>query len=1013
MKSKTRFIPLVIIGAIILSLMAVMPVFSQDAGMVLIIEAPLDADRNVDLKTLDPDATDAEDALEWARQGDRGAGTESYIVIEVADDDANQADDFEYDWPVPNGAVGMQFINVPEENRPLAGANVLSAGLTVNVASSTASTAASTTIITVVSQEDGAIQINLGIVAETGLTGSDNFIRINFQGATVDQVPVAVESNTDDLVLTLSETGRSTGVFRGSVRLVPDTLERGDDHDPSENIHAPIFDEAGATTTLSATTTLIVAANNDEVTVSYEDPEDEDDQDEYSVSIESTSPTIANHAPSHGSIDDGGRPDLTADITDNDSGMGDEDDAEGRVTLVVAKAQNDSVTNIDDFTAPSLNDIDGGVSAEESVDSGFGQTNGRDTTFYWWYIGEDIAGNLGVSDQDPDSPTQCDPYEFARALDKDQLKDRLNDDAQLIDAELVPLEDDDGEPINRAGDGSEYAGCQGFSYTVDENDPDLESARTGAFWDTDIDDDDKTNMDPNDANPSSILLVFSEKLDPDSIDPDDFTVNGDSPFDAEVFSGNQKHVFLGVPALDPDETPDVRVVDDVADLAGRNLRRSAEIESKDGIAPTLEVAITGAVDGGDQPATDDEITIQVTVNERVSQPKYVIWRVTDPATSTIESDGSGGYETIGSGVIPFDATRTYEVTVSLDNETSGLYSVLVTAGDAGNSQSTAKAGADHAAADADPFEDVDGALTFELDLDVVDGGDLILDPNSAEGDDDRNTFSTDDPEAFISIDLSAEGAEYISDDDDADTYNAVTIIEAKLGDEDITDGLVGNDAGNVYLYKASALALGEHDLTVTASDAVGNERDFEGTVTIEERDPFSVKLSPGWNLVSIPSNPADTSLNSVIPADHPVSTVLTYDPTVPGGWLTALRGADGTLSGTLMEITSGRAYWMLTDSFEAISVDIPKPRPGSADFLPTVNLVRGWNLVPILDVDGDFELENYATDDGYFGSIADDSLTVYGYDTVSNTWSLVGGDEVEIGKGYWVFTDTAATLVPR
>ena len=34
----------------------------------------------------------------------------------------------------------------------------------------------------------------------------------------------------------------------------------------------------------------------------------------------------------------------------------------------------------------------------------------------------------------------------------------------------------------------------------------------------------------------------------------------------------------------------------------------------------------------------------------------------------------------------------------------------------------------------------------------------------------------------------------------------------------------------------------------------------------------------------------DSDINAVISADHPAMTVLTYDPSVPGGWLTALRG---------------------------------------------------------------------------------------------------------------------------
>ena len=51
-------------------------------------------------------------------------------------------------------------------------------------------------------------------------------------------------------------------------------------------------------------------------------------------------------------------------------------------------------------------------------------------------------------------------------------------------------------------------------------------------------------------------------------------------------------------------------------------------------------------------------------------------------------------------------------------------------------------------------------------------------------------------------------------------------------------------------------------------------------------------LIPGRNLVSIQGEPTNSDINTVIPACHPASTVLTCDRSVPGGWLTAVRGDD-------------------------------------------------------------------------------------------------------------------------
>ena len=58
----------------------------------------------------------------------------------------------------------------------------------------------------------------------------------------------------------------------------------------------------------------------------------------------------------------------------------------------------------------------------------------------------------------------------------------------------------------------------------------------------------------------------------------------------------------------------------------------------------------------------------------------------------------------------------------------------------------------------------------------------------------------------------------------------------------------------------------------------------------EERDAFEKRLSPGWNLVSIPGEPADSDISVVFGSDVEVRTIYTYDPVIPGGWMVAVRG---------------------------------------------------------------------------------------------------------------------------
>ena len=161
----------------------------------------------------------------------------------------------------------------------------------------------------------------------------------------------------------------------------------------------------------------------------------------------------------------------------------------------------------------------------------------------------------------------------------------------------------------------------------------------------------------------------------------------------------------------------------------------------------------------------------------------------------------------------------------------------------------------------------------------------------------------------------------------------------------------------------------------------------------------------------------------MIGADHPATEVRSYDPSIPGGWLFAVR-SNGVFTGTLMNITSGRAYWVLTDSFEGIEVDIPRLSAGSPVAPPTVKIVKGWNMVPVQDVT---ESRDDISAEIYFSGI--EVSRVYTFNTLTNNWDgvVVGATKTEtvgtvttdvpddylmVGKGYWVFATEEGTLAP-
>jgi hypothetical protein len=267
-----------------------------------------------------------------------------------------------------------------------------------------------------------------------------------------------------------------------------------------------------------------------------------------------------------------------------------------------------------------------------------------------------------------------------------------------------------------------------------------------------------------------------------------------------------------------------------------------------------------------------------------------------------------------------------------------------------------------------------------------------------------------------------------------DSHNSVTLTSITLDGVDVS-AQVGTIDSDSFVVSAGGLSQGSHTLTFTAVDTVGNTLLTTAqsyTFEVVARRAYSVPLSPGWNLVSLPGDPVDPSIDSVLPPSHPATQVLTFDPSDPNGpWLVATRAADGTWTGTLSSMVAGHAYWINTGAFTPMTSLIPERDPAAV--LPTVSVVAGWNLVPIIDLQQTVAptQANLATRGGalaalvpltanpgfnaatYFASIA--WSVAYGFDTQANQWrkiTAIAGDFIGQGKGYWVWATRDGTLVP-
>ena len=270
-----------------------------------------------------------------------------------------------------------------------------------------------------------------------------------------------------------------------------------------------------------------------------------------------------------------------------------------------------------------------------------------------------------------------------------------------------------------------------------------------------------------------------------------------------------------------------------------------------------------------------------------------------------------------------------------------------------------------------------------------------------------------------------ENSEYAEDN-----FDDIVVTSFVLDGVDLTDSVKTTD-NQSFLVSLESISIGDHTAEVQAVDQAGNV--FEDTLEIDfevnDRDPFEKRLSPGWNLVSLPGEPADSSIASVFGPGVEVRTVYSYDPVIPDGWQVAVRETlDSDWQGDLTEITGQRGYWVLSDAIQDWEVSIPRLAGGASGTgtpiqPPVIPMYAGWNLIPVTDVSGNALSANIEISaEAYLNSLDDglDLARVLGYNTISNEWftvldkqmGMVVNANLRIGAGYWVFVREAAALVP-
>ena len=527
-----------------------------------------------------------------------------------------------------------------------------------------------------------------------------------------------------------------------------------------------------------------------------------------------------------------------------------------------------------------------------------------------------------------------------------------------------------------------------------------------------------------------------------------------------------------------DETPDVTIIPNgVEDQAG-NEQDDGDVEAKDWIAPRFIVVSIVAADtpegASNQLAGDgDEVTVMVTSDERLDQTRPTV-TVTYVDASMVDTKGTATCGTDGKrkrGEITMNTagktstdcadnalatgddlnnhiekiTNTEWMVTVTEPKATGYYNFHIMGADRSpkKNEGSEGVGADEIVTeffDSDGDVNADDAVFWEADINLPNpnirvSGVAVTDneasveyrsPLFVEIDFTVNHWVSVDCDDVETDDRMAncmnENSEYSEDN-----FDEVVVTMFQLDGVDMTDSVKTTDS-QTFLVSLESVSIGDHTVLIQGMDQAGNiledtlEIDFE----VNDRDPFEKRLSPGWNLVSLPGEPANSNIASVFGSDVEVRTVYTYDPVIPGGWMVAVRETlESDWQGDLTEISGQRGYWVLSDAIQDWEVSIPRLAGGSAGTgtpiqPPVIALYAGWNLIPVIDISGDGAGGDTIRADVYLEKLGDglDLARVLGFNTIRNQWQTVldpgmpMNNTLEIGSAYWIFVREAGSLVP-
>jgi hypothetical protein len=239
----------------------------------------------------------------------------------------------------------------------------------------------------------------------------------------------------------------------------------------------------------------------------------------------------------------------------------------------------------------------------------------------------------------------------------------------------------------------------------------------------------------------------------------------------------------------------------------------------------------------------------------------------------------------------------------------------------------------------------------------------------------------------------------------SDVGSGVAKVEFYYGATCGAGTLIGSDTTSPYeaSWNTSATPDGATWVWAKAIDVAGNST-LSACNSVNVQNTFSIPLAQGWNLISTPLVPYNTSISTAF-AGLPVKQVVTF--VWSGGTLTQKTYVPG-VGGTLSTFVDGQGYWVQMNAPATLVVKgawlgIP-PSP-----LPSYPVNAGWNLIGYTAAFPGTSL--YAPD--YVGASywANYYLALYQWNT-AGYYEVPPAYNLNAGRGYWFGTSAAGTIFP-